>query len=75
MEKLYDSTYCENQNAVNFPLLISYKGEYEEPLRGTRVERKKFPLFLLDFGAIIFFSRILLWPTEYEGGSIEIYHQ
>ena len=35
--------------------MISYKGEYEEPLRGTRVERKKFPLFLPDFGAILYF--------------------
>ena len=35
--------------------MISYKGEYEEPPRGTRVECKKFPLFLPDFGAILYY--------------------
>ena len=35
--------------------MISYKGEYEEALRVMRVERRKFPLFLPDFGAILYF--------------------
>ena len=35
--------------------MISYKGEYEEPLRAMRVERKKFPLFSPDFGEILYF--------------------
>ena len=38
--------------------MISYKGEIEEALRDMKVARRKFPLFLSDFGAILyFFSR------------------
>ena len=32
--------------------MISFKGEYEEALRVMRVARRKFLLFLLDFGVI-----------------------
>ena len=56
--------------------MISFKGEYEEALRVIRVARRKFLLFLPDFGAISYFwGGELLWPTEYKGGRMKIYYQ
>ena len=48
--------------------MISYKGEYEEPLRVMRVERRKFPLFLPDFGAILYFFTDSIVASRVQGG-------
>ena len=49
--------------------MISYKGEYEEPLRVMRVERRKFPLFLPDFGAILYFFTDSIVASRVQGGN------
>ena len=49
--------------------MISFKGEYEEALRAIRVARRKFLLFLADFGATsyFFFEGELLWQQSTKG--------
>ena len=49
--------------------MISFKGEYEEALRVMRVARRKFLLFLADFGATsyFFFEGELLWQQSTKG--------
>ena len=48
--------------------MISYKGEYEEALRVMRVARRKFLLFLPNFGAVsYFFQGELMWQQSIKG--------